>query len=84
MRDAHQNVPMVALPGPPAGGLFNDLFSSNSRTPQQAQSQNTLTPSDTAPVPPASIGQQPARSTNGTGGGSLDGWLINNLFGKRG
>jgi hypothetical protein len=80
MRDAHQNVPMVALPGPASGGLFSDLFG-GSRSQPQAQSQNTLTPNDMAPVPPASVGQ-PARSTNG--GGSLDGWLINNLFGRRG
>jgi penicillin-binding protein 1A len=84
MREAHQNVPIVALPGPPASGLFSDLFSSNSRTPQPQPSQSTLTPSDTIPVPPANVGQ-PARSTNGSGsgGGSLDGWLLNNLFGGR-
>jgi penicillin-binding protein 1A len=83
MRDAHQGVPVAALPGPASGGLFSDLFGSSRPQPQaQAPSQNTLTPSDAAPIPPASVGQRPSRSTTGDGG--LDGWLINNLFGKRG
>jgi penicillin-binding protein 1A len=86
MRDAHQGVPVAALPGPASGGLFSDLFG-GSRSQPQAPSQSTLTPNDMAPVPPASVSQQqPARSTNGSGngGGSLDGWLLNNLFGRRG
>lgn len=84
MRDAHQGIPVVPLPGPPSGGnLISDLFGGSRSQPQaQAPSQNTLTPNDAAPVPPASVGQQPSRSTTGDGG--LDGWLINNLFGKRG
>ena len=81
MRDAHQGVPVAALPGPASGGVFSDLFG-GSRSQQQPQSQNTLTPNDAMPLPPASVGQPPARSTTGDGG--LDGWLINNLFGKRG
>jgi penicillin-binding protein 1A len=81
MRDAHQGVPVAALPGPTSGSLFSDLFG-GSRAQPQAPSQNTLTPNDAAPVPPAGVGQPPARSTTGDGG--LDGWLINNLFGRRG
>lgn len=82
MRDAHQGVPVAALPGPASGGLFSDLFGSSRSQPQQPPSQNTLTPNDTTPVPPAAVGQSPARSSTGDGG--LDGWLINNLFGRRG
>ena len=81
MRDAHQGVPVAALPGPASGSLFSDLFG-GTRAQPQAPSQNTLTPNDAAPLPPAAIGQPPARSTTGDGG--LDGWLINNLFGRRG
>jgi penicillin-binding protein 1A len=83
MRDAHQGVPVAALPGPASGGLLSDLFGGSRSQPQaQAAPQNTLTPSDAAPIPPASVGQRPSRSTTGDGG--LDGWLINNLFGRRG
>ena len=88
MRDAHQGVPVEPLPGPPSGGnLISDLFGgprSQPLGPSQAQapSQNTLTPNDAAPLPPASVGRQPSRATTGDGG--LDGWLINNLFGRRG
>jgi penicillin-binding protein 1A len=82
MRDAHQGVPVAALPGPASGGLLSDLFGGSRAQPQQPPSQNTLSPSDRAPIPPTSVGQPPARATTGDGG--LDGWLINNLFGRRG
>ncbi len=74
MRDAHQGVPVIGLPGPPDTGLMSGLFG-NSRAPAQAQ------PQADNPLPPAGVGQTAARSTDGNGGG-LDGWLINNLFGR--
>jgi penicillin-binding protein 1A len=70
MRGAHQGVPVAALPGPPAGGMFSGLFSSNA----------PATTDGSAPVPPAPI--QSARNTPGARGSSLDGWLLDNLFGR--
>ena len=76
MREAHQNVPVAALPGPPSGGLFSGIFGNS-----QATAPAQYPPSAGAPVPPAPVGRTAARSTDGDG--SLDGWLINNLFGRR-
>lgn len=70
MRDAHQGVAVAALPGPPADGVFPGLFSNN-------------TPSETdgmAPMPPAPI--QSAGNTTSSRGAGLDGWLLDNLFGR--
>ena len=71
MRDAHQGVPVAALPGPPAGGLISGLFSSNAPTPATEGA---------APTPPAPI--QSAGNTPNARGASLDGWLLDNLFGR--
>ena len=69
MRDAHQGVAVAALPGASSGGgLFTGLFGGTS-----------------APVPPAPV-QPPAiraQQQQTTGTASLDGWLLNNLFGRR-
>jgi penicillin-binding protein 1A len=73
MREAHQGVPVASLPGAPGGGLFSNLFGGNSG-PEPA-SDHPLPP---APVQPVSAN---ARATDGSG--SLDGWLLNNLFGGR-
>jgi penicillin-binding protein 1A len=75
MRDAHQGVPVAGLPAAPSGGLFSGVFGNSQ---QQAQAPGQYPRPPDAPVPPASVGQ---RST--TGSGTLDGWLINNLFGGR-
>ena len=75
MRDAHQGVPVASLPTAPSGGLFSGVFGNSQ---QQVPAPGQYPRSPDAPVPPASVGQ---RST--TGGGTLDGWLINNLFGRR-
>ena len=67
MRDAHQGVPVAGLPTAPSGGLFSGLFGG---APQA--------PTPTAPVQSASASAQQT-----TGAASLDGWLLNNLFGRR-
>ena len=66
MRGAHQSVPVAALPGPPPG-VFSGLFSGNAPTRQT---------DGMAPVQAAS--NAPAKHD----GASLDGWLLNNLFGR--
>jgi len=78
MRGAHQSVPVAALPGAPAnGGLFSGLFG-NTNAPVPAP-----TPVSSAPRPPAPIGPQAANAPTTSGSGGLDGWLLNNLFGRR-
>jgi penicillin-binding protein 1A len=67
MQTAHQGVPVAGLPGAAGGGLLSGLFGS------------------AAPAPPAPVQQPSAIATSQrqtTGSGSLDGWLINNLFGR--
>jgi len=71
MRDAHQGVPVAALPGPPPGGVMPGLFSNNAPAP----ATDSL-----APTPPAPI--QSAGNTPNARGASLDGWLLDNLFGR--
>ena len=66
MRGAHQSVPVAALPGPPPGA-FSGLFSGNAPARQT---------DGMAPVQAAS--NTPAKHD----GASLDGWLLNNLFGR--
>jgi penicillin-binding protein 1A len=77
MTSAHQGVPVAGLPGSGAcGGLFSSLFGGS-------RSSAPVPPSTVgaAPVPPASIASAaPVASSANTG---LDGWLLNNLFGKR-
>jgi penicillin-binding protein 1A len=68
MRDAHQGVPVVSLPGSPSGGgLISGLFGN--------------TPAPPVPVPTAAA-PAPQTQAQTTGTASLDGWLINNLFGR--
>src|SRR5262245_41358948 len=67
MRGAHQGVPVASLPGGWTGNLFSGLFGDGSR-----------------PVPPAPVQPVAASNSSTTGnGGGLDGWLLNNLFGRR-
>jgi penicillin-binding protein 1A len=74
MRAAHQDVPVAALPGTGDGGGFfsglSNLFGGNARAPAETNGS--------APVPPAPVGASSARGNAG-----LDGWLLNNLFGRR-
>jgi penicillin-binding protein 1A len=71
MRGAHKGVPVAALPGPPAGGVLSGLFSGNALAPAT---------DGRAPLPPSSI--QAAGNTSNARGASLDGWLLDNLFGR--
>ena len=66
MRGAHQSVPVAALPGPPPG-VFSGLFGGNAPAGQT---------DGMAPVQAAS--NAPTKHD----GASLDGWLLNNLFGR--
>lgn len=63
MRDAHQGVPIAALPSAPSGGLLSGLFGNSQPTP---------------PAPVAETTSQPRAG----GTASIDGWLLNNLFGR--
>jgi penicillin-binding protein 1A len=73
MRGAHQGIPVAALPGPPAGGTIAGLFNGYTRAPTPATN-------GMAPAPPAPI--QSAGNTPSARGASLDGWLLDNLFGR--
>ena len=77
MRAAHQDVPVAGLPGAGGGGFFASLFG-GSRAPAPAPAASTV---GAAPMPPAAVpnATAPANQSNA----SLDGWLLNNLFGRR-
>ena len=77
MRAAHQGVPVAGLPGAGGGGFFASLFG-GSRAPAPAPAASTV---GAAPMPPAAVraNTAPANQSNA----SLDGWLLNNLFGRR-
>ncbi|MBS0249098.1 MAG: transglycosylase domain-containing protein, partial [Proteobacteria bacterium] len=77
MRDAHQGVPIAALPSVPSTGFFDGLFGGGNAAPPPSQS----VPMSQAPTPPGSVPMANAERQT-TGSGSLDGWLINNLFGS--
>jgi len=72
MRSALHGVPVESLPGESSGGLFSGVFGGGNRS------------ASADPVPPAPVqpGARTPQQTNGSGGG-LDGWLLNNLFGRR-
>jgi penicillin-binding protein 1A len=68
MRSAHQGVPVASLPGASTGNFFPGLFSGGVSS---------------RPVPPAPVQPVAANNSATTGSGGLDGWLLNNLFGRR-
>lgn len=79
MRDAHLGVPVAALPDATGGGLFSRLFGGGAPTSQpRAPSADAA-----APIPPAAIGASAPAARATTGSAGLDGWLIDNLFGRR-
>ena len=77
MRDAHQGVPVAALPSSASGGLFSSLFGSD---PRPSASPSTV---DAAQLPPASLPTTAAATTTNENSAGLDSWLLNNLFGRR-
>ena len=79
MRDAHQGVPVAGLPSVPSTGFFGGLFGGGDAAPPPP-SQGV--PMSQAPVPPGSVPMANAERQT-AGSGSLDGWLLNNLFGSR-
>ena len=68
MRSAHQGVPVASLPGASTGNFFSGLFGGGLNS---------------RPVPPAPVQPVAANNSATTGSGGLDGWLLNNLFGRR-
>ena len=68
MRSAHQGVPVASLPGASTGNFFTGLFGSGGSS---------------RPIPPAPVQPVAANNSTTTGSGGLDGWLLNNLFGRR-
>jgi penicillin-binding protein 1A len=68
MRSAHQGVPVASLPGASTGNFFSGLFGGGVSA---------------RPIPPAPVQPVAANNSATTGSGGLDGWLLNNLFGRR-
>ncbi|HXD45627.1 MAG TPA: penicillin-binding protein 1A [Pseudolabrys sp.] len=77
MRAAHQGVPVASLPTSWDAGMFSGLFGSG---PSQAQQQAET--DGMAPRPPGSI-QTSSNAPVPRRGGGMDGWLLDNLFGRR-
>ena len=73
MREALQGVPVAALPSTPRAGLLSGLFGGSTPAPATDGS---------APRPPGSIQPLASNSRSDNRGGGLDGWLLNNLFGR--
>ena len=68
MRSAHQGVPVASLPGASTGNFFSGLFGGGGNA---------------RPIPPAPVQPVAANNSATTGSGGLDGWLLNNIFGRR-
>jgi penicillin-binding protein 1A len=79
MRVGHQGVPVASLPTSYGGGFFSGLFSGGGQAQQAPQQAET---DGMAPRPPASI-QTSSNVPPARGGGGMDGWLLDNLFGRR-
>jgi penicillin-binding protein 1A len=75
MTSGHVGVPVAALPGTGAsgGGFLSGLFGGG------APDRSTV---GAAPVPPANVGATASAQPRGASPG-LDGWLLDNLFGRR-
>jgi penicillin-binding protein 1A len=77
MRAAHQGVPVANLPTSYGESFMSGLFGSGQPAPSSPQGETD----GMAPRPPAPIrttSNQPAPRR-----GSMDGWLLDNLFGRR-
>jgi penicillin-binding protein 1A len=82
MRGAHQGVPVASLPGSgtAGGGLFSGLFGGSNNAAPAPQQPSTV--GQAPPVPPTPI-QSAGAAPPVRDGASLDGYLLNNLFGRR-
>jgi penicillin-binding protein 1A len=78
MRGALEGVPVAALPGEGGGGLLSSLFGNDGGAPARSSDASP-------PLPPANVQPVASRTAQArtTGSGGLDGWLLNNLFGRR-
>jgi len=76
MRGAHEGVPVAGLPGTGGGFFTGRSRSGGRRAPVAASATNGA-----APRPPANVRANAAPSRGESSG--LDGWLLNNLFGRR-
>jgi penicillin-binding protein 1A len=78
MRGAHDGVPVANLPGSGGGGFLSNLFGGGRGRSTPERPAATV---GAAPVPPGNVGAAQPPAPSGTA--SLDGWFINNLFGRR-
>jgi penicillin-binding protein 1A len=81
MRSAHQGVPVAALPGSQAGGLFSNFVQAAS------QASAPSAPAAAAPSAPQAVSgatrPAPTRtSVRPEAAAGLDGWLMDRLFGR--
>jgi penicillin-binding protein 1A len=77
MRVAHQGVPVASLPTSYGNGFFSGLFGGGQTQPvSQAEEADGM-----APRPPGSI--QTSSNVPAARSGGMDGWLLDNLFGRR-
>jgi penicillin-binding protein 1A len=72
MSSAHQGVPVAALPVATGSGMLSGIYSSASIS---------RATTGAAPAPPADVPPSAPPPPSGTAG--LDGWLLNNFFGRR-
>jgi penicillin-binding protein 1A len=77
MRAAHQGVPVAALPGSQAGGIFSNVAQF---TPQAGVVVASPAPASLAPA--AGRSAAPRGSVRPEAAAGLDGWLMQRLFGR--
>ena len=90
MRTAHQNVPVIDLPGTQQGGFLAGMFPSSGRqAAPPAPTPPGVPPSSSSPYPypPQANAGAPPRVTQTSvrpeASAGLDGWLVDRLFGGR-
>jgi penicillin-binding protein 1A len=79
MRSAHQGIPVASLPTSYGNGFFSGLFGGDGQTQPVSQTDQT---DGMAPRPPGAI-QTSSNVPAARSGGGMDGWLLDNLFGRR-
>jgi penicillin-binding protein 1A len=90
MRTAHQNVPVIDLPGTQQGGFLAGMFPSSGRQaapPAPTPPGGPPSSSSPYPYPPQANAGAPPRVTQTSvrpeASAGLDGWLVDRLFGGR-